>query len=1076
VEVPVVTEWQGYTPTFQGFGTPTAIEFEWRQVGQDVEIRGKFTAGTTTAVEARVGLPGGLTSAGTDIIQSLQIIGNGGRNVVSAATSDYSVLIEPSSTFVNFGVYNSTVSHPLAKQNGNAIVDAGHLLSFFAKVPCSGLSATTTKTIDLTQSGLVQNPDFSIKAAGNAGQALTSNVTNIPFITQEDTAGAWNGSQFTVPETGVYNISGMIYFTGAVSGTVNLFKNGTFYKRIAGVPNINIHTISGLSEHFTAGEVISLRFEGTGTLNNTTNYHWLSITRQTGLKQVSVSSDQKIKIPTSELRFEGASSRGAVATTIVRFTNIAKIRGDAFTVTSTANDGTFVTMKKAGLLDVTASLVMPTATTFRITKNQTNLTSSGTASEIMASNTQGYSGTANGSIAYSGFVSVGDIIRLTADANPTSFDTNSFNLSFQEQDIAVSVTNTLPQFSESDSSVRVHTANGFGSTNTQVRRFSNILNNIGQDIVYSDSATLGASFTVLTDGLYYVSLTESATTASANVGIVRNATSLLDTFSDIARERHSATAGEELLNCSNYVNLVAGDVIRCISTTAAFANERVQFTISKVGKPNVTGVDVTPFVNIPQNEAQETRIVQAGSSLLDRTNEIQYNLSTASITSNRSDIISIQDDTANTRTKFVALKKCVVDINWALTITTVGVAAIIYKNGSTYTLGPNITSANYGTSMSTRMPLEAGEFFTVGTESTVSNTASPMNVTFSAEAASDSIITASESFSTDTASLQYASSSQYTLSTLANAPVGTFITFTYAASTNTRTQTTTAPTQTTADMNVNGIRIYGRPYNAASTAAEPATIAVQIGKGHKGINRELYRSVGKVGFGRLDPIQYNTSVLYGATVNSYNEVTGILYIDCGYCNVGTVTFRQFEFEDASLGVTNQNNGYLVINASKSPALVGVPLLQPRIATLSDVKAANTAGGSSTSGSWQTRTLNTLVDPTGIVTSLASNQFVLPAGTYYIEAITPAGASSQHKCKIYNVTDATDALLGTSAQIVSSSASSTDSTVKGHITISSAKTFELQHRVGVSTGTSGYGYPSNFGVNEIYSVVKIQKIK
>lgn len=337
-------------------------------------------------------------------------------------------------------------------------------------------------------------------------------------------------------------------------------------------------------------------------------------------------------------------------------------------------------------------------------------------------------------------------------------------------------------------------------------------------------------------------------------------------------------------------------------------------------------------------------------------------------------------------------------------------------------------------------------------------------------ASNPQIITASESFSTDTASLVYASSSSYTLSTLSDAPVGTFITFAYTINSNTRTQTTTAPTQTTSDMNTNGIQFTARPYNAASTAAAPAALAIQIGKGFKGKTLDLYKAAAKATSMNIDWSGFNgTNTIYGFSQKEYNEATGILYLDAAYDPSSTSTGRQFLASDITVSTT----GYLVINASKSPALVGVPQVQPRIATIKDVKAANTTSGTFTSGAFQTRTLNTLVDSTGIVTSLASNQFVLPSGTYYIEAQVPAYAVERHKLKLRNVTDSSDALIGHSAHSLNDN---THAFISGEVVITAAKTFEIQHRCQTTQATNGFGLESNFAVSEVYAVVKIQKVK
>ena len=56
--------------------------------------------------------------------------------------------------------------------------------------------------------------------------------------------------------------------------------------------------------------------------------------------------------------------------------------------------------------------------------------------------------------------------------------------------------------------VRLNTANGYGSTNTRIRRFTTTVNSAGSDITYADSATLGATFTINTAGVYSVSYSD----------------------------------------------------------------------------------------------------------------------------------------------------------------------------------------------------------------------------------------------------------------------------------------------------------------------------------------------------------------------------------------------------------------------------------------------------------------------------------------------------------------------------------------------------------------------------------------
>jgi hypothetical protein len=180
------------------------------------------------------------------------------------------------------------------------------------------------------------------------------------------------------------------------------------------------------------------------------------------------------------------------------------------------------------------------------------------------------------------------------------------------------------------------------------------------------------------------------------------------------------------------------------------------------------------------------------------------------------------------------------------------------------------------------------------------------------------IVLQSESFSTDTAPLTYASSAAYTLTTLADAPVGTFITYTYAANTNTRVQTNSAPTQTTADMATNGIQLFARAYNAASTAAQPAALAIQIGKGMKGTTLGVYGSASRVSPGNLDYVVPGTTTEAGAWEKNYNEQTGILTIDVGACWNASTTSRV-----VMTNISASASFYLTISASRNPALTGI---------------------------------------------------------------------------------------------------------------------------------------------------------
>lgn len=149
---------------------------------------------------------------------------------------------------------------------------------------------------------------------------------------------------------------------------------------------------------------------------------------------------------------------------------------------------------------------------------------------------------------------------------------------------------------------------------------------------------------------------------------------------------------------------------------------------------------------------------------------------------------------------------------------------------------------------------------------------------------------------------------------------------------------------------------------------------------------------------------------------------------------------------------------------------------PLLLHVRDEKAANTAGGTFTTGAWQTRTLNTEKTNEISGASLAANQITLPAGTYEIEAKAPALYVNRHKARLYNITDAADVLIGSSEYTAPATNAQTFSTVAGRFTLAAQKVLELQHRCQTTAATSGLGVESNLDSKvEVYAEVMIWKL-
>jgi hypothetical protein len=133
--------------------------------------------------------------------------------------------------------------------------------------------------------------------------------------------------------------------------------------------------------------------------------------------------------------------------------------------------------------------------------------------------------------------------------------------------------------------VRVNTPNGYGSTNNKIRRFTNIVDNVGTDITYADSATLGATFTINTNGVYSVSYGDSFSVA-ANMGISINSTQLTTSIDSITVANILSIATILTANygvvCSATFYAAAASVVRAQTDGAAGTAAKANFTIARV--------------------------------------------------------------------------------------------------------------------------------------------------------------------------------------------------------------------------------------------------------------------------------------------------------------------------------------------------------------------------------------------------------------------------------------------------------------------------------------------------------------
>lgn len=170
----------------------------------------------------------------------------------------------------------------------------------------------------------------------------------------------------------------------------------------------------------------------------------------------------------------------------------------------------------------------------------------------------------------------------------------------------------------------------------------------------------------------------------------------------------------------------------------------------------------------------------------------------------------------------------------------------------------------------------------------------------------------------------------------------------------------------------------------------------------------------------------------------------------------------------SAGTTRSTTGAYLILPSLTTTLA-------ETAVIKDVKSSGVGGGTSTAAVWVTRDLNNISsDITGL--SLSTNQITMPPGKFLINFMAPGYNVDSHKIKFFNVTDATDDIIG-STSFSGVSTVQGEATLVGIITLQTPKVFEVRH-ISQTTRANGFGLPggvSTGSVSEIYTHGTITKI-
>lgn len=218
LEIPKITTWEPYTPSdTQGLGVISNNTLEWRQVGENLELRGGFKTGTVTASTARLGLPTGL------LLKGVGARTYGGEVTRNTANSPYRLMSVNGFAFFSFG--GGASQH--GDLTGTSLFGNSEQVFLTAAAPIQGWNATDP--VSAVISGTFENINSSnldMIADAIGTTAITANTAIPLFPTPHWETNNFSPTSTTIIPThdGKFIFNGFMRAAVAFNGTLTLYN------------------------------------------------------------------------------------------------------------------------------------------------------------------------------------------------------------------------------------------------------------------------------------------------------------------------------------------------------------------------------------------------------------------------------------------------------------------------------------------------------------------------------------------------------------------------------------------------------------------------------------------------------------------------------------------------------------------------------------------------------------------------------------------------------------------------------------------------------------------------------------
>lgn len=282
---PIGTDWKTSTVVISSWTTNATHVMRYRQQGPDIIVEGSISlSGAPDAVALTIDLPNGLSFDTSSPLANISAPSMGivsyNDNGVGRGSSGQRVEYVDSNTFRlrdGNAAYSNTVPITWA---------AGDQINYKFIAPIQGWSSNTT--LSDTNSGRLIAAEYR----GNGGESLTANVSNTPFATViYDYTSSWNGTQFTAPESGLYNFKGAVLIDSSISWAADEYiipvgGSATQGKRIITGGLTSLHRPFDCQTYLRRGEVWSIRPADNITVVNTALQHYIQISKLSSMQTI----------------------------------------------------------------------------------------------------------------------------------------------------------------------------------------------------------------------------------------------------------------------------------------------------------------------------------------------------------------------------------------------------------------------------------------------------------------------------------------------------------------------------------------------------------------------------------------------------------------------------------------------------------------------------------------------------------------------------------------------------------------------------------------------------------------------